>query len=292
MRLAFSLAALASLSSFAVGSAGKLECVQAADSGQDLRDRGQLLAARERFLACGLDACPAVVRAQCQTWLAEVDRRTPTVLFRVRDVAGLDLVDVRGLIDGAPLERGLDGRSVRLDPGVHVFRFEGAGLEASELRALIRESEKDRLLDVTMRPTSAAAAASNRVAGVGSSLPGPMEPQAAAAKPSLVVPALAVSLGGVALAGAGLFAGFGADAKARVDHLRASCAPDCRSDEVEVAVRHEQVANASLIVGAVGAAGAGFLLAWRPPSRAPAEGLTFSVGAAPGGAAGAVSGRF
>lgn len=282
MRLAFPLAALTSLSSLAAGPAVKLECVQAADSGQDLRDRGQLLAARERFVTCGLDACPAVVRAQCETWLAEVDRRTPTVLLRVRDLAGLDLVDVRGFVDGVPLERGLDGRSVRLDPGVHVFRFEGAGLEASELRALIRESEKDRLLDVTMRPRSAVAP------GVAASSGGDRPPDAQ--KPSLVVPVLAASLGGVALAGAGLFAGFGADAKARVDHLRASCAPDCRAEEVEVVVRHEQIANASLIVGAVAAAGAVFLLAWRPPWRA--EGLTVSVGATPGGVAGAVGGRF
>jgi hypothetical protein len=283
MRLALPLAALASLSSLAAGATGKLECVQAADSGQDLRDRGQLLAARTRFLTCGLDACPVVVRAQCQTWLAEVERRTPTVLLRVRDGAGLDLVDVRGFVDGAPLERGLDGRSARLDPGVHVFRFEGAGLEASELRALIRESEKDRLLDVTMRPRSGSA-----LAPAAPSEGNP--PLELAGKPSLVVPVLAASLGGVALAGAGLFAGFGADAKARVDHLRASCAPDCRADEVEVAVRHLQVANASLIVGAVAAAGAVFLLAWRPPWRA--EVLTLSVGPAPGGVAGGVSGRF
>jgi hypothetical protein len=277
------------LASPAAWAVTKIECVQASDRGQDLRDQGKLLAARDRFLTCGAETCPAVVRAQCHAWLAELERQMPTVLLRVRDAAGLDVVDVKVSIDGVPSARGPDGRSVAMDPGVHVFRFEAKGLEASELRPVIRESEKDRLLDVTLRPASPAQPMAEEVAT-------PPTPSLAASAPvstahaSVVMPVVTASLGAVAVAGGVLFAYFANDGKTRVDHLRATCAPDCPKSDVEAVAHQVEIANTALVIGAVAAAGAVGLLLWRPlwHDQVP------SVGAGPtqGGAMAWVGGRF
>lgn len=73
---------------------------------------------------------------------------------------------------------------------------------------------------------------------------------------SWAVPAL-VS-GGVGLLGLGLFAGFGAHSKAIYGELKDSCSPRCgaRKDEADQGAREQSIANASLVVGIVGAAAA------------------------------------
>ena len=271
------LAAMVILSTPSANALTKAECVKASDLGQDLRDQGRLQAARERFLTCGLGTCPAVVRAQCQEWLADVDRRLPTVLLRVRDDAGLDVVDAQVSIDGVTASQGVDGRSFPLDPGAHVFRFEAAGREVAELKAVIRERDKDRLLDVTMHQ------AAPSLVEAPAPAPTPSAPRASA-----TIPVLTAVSGSVAVVGGVLFVYFGSDAKSRVDHLRATCAPDCAPADVAAARHQAEIANVSLVVGAVAAAGAIALLVWRPPWRMP----TVGVGPSAGGAMGWVSGSF
>ncbi len=122
----------------------KADCVAASEKAQSLRDERKLIKAREQFLTCAREVCPAAVKKDCADQVADLDKRTPTVVVRAKDKAGQDLVAVKVTSDGAPLTDQLDGHSIPLDPGVHTFRFEAAGNEPVEQKIVLSEGERDR----------------------------------------------------------------------------------------------------------------------------------------------------
>jgi hypothetical protein len=84
------------------------------------------------------------VRKDCGSWLEEVDRMIPTVVFIAKDAAGNDVSAVRVTVDGALLVERLDGPALRVDPGEHVFEFTTAGAAPLSKRLVVREGVKDR----------------------------------------------------------------------------------------------------------------------------------------------------
>ncbi len=233
-------------------------CLRAADEGQTLRDRGQLLAARDRFAACAAAACPSIVRADCAGWLSAVDQRIPSVLFRAVDGEGRPLADVRVSIDGAPPEP-LSDKERRLDPGEHRLRF-FAGAEGSpalEQTLVLRERERAQTHIVRLLPPPA--------------VPPPPRPPEGMARGAVIA---SIVLGGAAVAGGAVFAGLAWDAKHGADDLRATCAPGCSPAAVDAVRAKEIGANVALGVGAACAAAALIVLLVRPraaPSLSRAE---------------------
>ena len=67
--------------------------LEAAEKGQQLRNAGKLISARERFLVCQAPTCPAIVREDCTKWIGEVADALPTVVVSVHDERGLDVFD-------------------------------------------------------------------------------------------------------------------------------------------------------------------------------------------------------
>ena len=79
---------------------GEVEaCVRASDQGQQLRDEGQLSAAKAAFIRCARPACPTVVRNDCGQWLAGVNARLPTVVPALKDETGADVLDAKVSVD-------------------------------------------------------------------------------------------------------------------------------------------------------------------------------------------------
>jgi hypothetical protein len=154
-----------------------LACVQAASTGQTLRDAHKLVAARDQFRACAAQQCPAIVQTQCASWLADVERSLPTVVVAAKDAAGSDLFDVKVSVDGAPLTTRLDGSAVPLDPGPHLFHFELADGTTVDRQALVREGAKDQNVTVVLVPAASAQA-----------LPTPRPPEAPAPGPAPPTP--------------------------------------------------------------------------------------------------------
>jgi hypothetical protein len=74
-----------------------------------------------------------------------------SVVIRVTDADGSDVVAVRVRVDGALLTDTLDGRAIGVDPGQHVFRFE-AGKRVVNRTIVIREGERGRMLSVGLPP--------------------------------------------------------------------------------------------------------------------------------------------
>lgn len=128
--------------------ATKEECVEAHGFGQDLRERGELIAARRAFLACAQASCPNMVQADCAKWGEETDRATPTLTFSARDERGADLPDTEVYLDGTPLLKRLDdGRPVEIDPGKHAFRFVH-GSRSKTIDVVTTQGEKGRTVSV------------------------------------------------------------------------------------------------------------------------------------------------
>lgn len=149
-RSAAALLGLGALLSVTEASADVQACLAASESGQHARAAGKLREARERFVVCAAEECPAIVRRDCAQWNAELAQTLPTVVFGARDREGRDLFDVAVSVDGETVVTKLDGKSVTVDPGKHTFRFEAAGFEPVSETALIKEGDRARAIDVTL----------------------------------------------------------------------------------------------------------------------------------------------
>ncbi len=134
-------------------------CLEAFDQGQRARAAGKLLVARDRFLACGQESCPSLVKRDCISWQADVAAALPTIVFGARDARGRDVFDVRISVDETVLASSLDGKAVAVDPGQHTLSFERAGSLPVTMRVLVKEGEKMRAVDVTMNDATPSAPA-------------------------------------------------------------------------------------------------------------------------------------
>ncbi len=148
------------------------DCITASEKAQQLRDQQKLLEARKELLACGRDTCPTPVKKDCAELLADVMRRIPTIVLRVKGHQGEDLADATVSLDGQPIASHLDGQPMTVDPGLHEVRVQGAsGVDiATKIVAVQGEHERLVVLDVgapvpePSRPMSRATG--QRIAGV------------------------------------------------------------------------------------------------------------------------------
>ena len=242
-------------------------CASASEKGQELRDQAKLRAARDLFVTCAAERCPAVVRKDCAEWLASVDDALPSVALRARDAAGRDLTEVRVTVDGEAVTERLDGRALVLDPGAHTFVFSAAGVPEVTQKLLLQEREKGRLVDVVL---GGAAPAKER---------------------GFSVPSASLVLGGASLASFGAMAAFGWSAKSAVDDMRATCVGRCDQGRVDTARRDMIIANVALGAGvaALGAAVVITIALNRSPAKA---GSAMRLGIHAGSSGILVSGSF
>jgi hypothetical protein len=187
-------------------------CVRAADEGQDARARGALLRAHESFAACATATCPKPLRADCTTWLGEVERDTPSVVVGVKDRSGADALDGRVMIDGVRVPR-LDGAPIPVDPGPHTFRFERPGAAGVERAVVVRTGERNRLVV-------------ERLGEAPTPRPGP-EP-----RPRSGLPTATWIFGGIGAAGLLGFGALGIAGLSEKSRLRSSCSPSCTDAQV------------------------------------------------------------
>src|SRR5690606_9374779 len=139
-----------------------------------------------KLLVCSQRECPGVLREDCAGVLREVERATPSIVLSAADREGRDLADVKVTLGGATLTEHLDGRSVTVDPGKLVLRFEHAPWPAETMEIVVVEGEKNRKVRATLGPQVAAVAAGG----------GPSEaPAADASERGLVGWAVPVGLG-------------------------------------------------------------------------------------------------
>src|SRR5688572_14727368 len=90
-------------------------CVRESEEGQLARDGGQFTEARALLASCARPECPTIVRRDCADFLAELERRMPTIVLAAKSERGQDLEDVRVTMDGLPLVDRLGAMAVSVD---------------------------------------------------------------------------------------------------------------------------------------------------------------------------------
>jgi hypothetical protein len=227
-------------------------CADAAERGQELRASHQLVAARRSFVACAQRDCPVAIRDSCTEWLADLDRRAPSIVVGAKDENGRDVRDVVVTLDGSPLPATVTTTAFAVDPGALALRCEAPGHEPVTEDVVLREGEPLRVISLTLHTTASARLDARA-------------PGAAAARPFPVVP---VALGAASVLALGVFGVFGVTAANDYRALDRECAPECPSSRVDGVRTRFLVADVALVVGVVtGVAGAAVWLFDRPAPR-------------------------
>ncbi len=195
----------------------KVACLDAAAKGQQLRDRHKLIEARDQFRICAAGQCPAAVRNDCTSWLPDVEKALPTIIFSAKDASGADLSGVKVTMDGNLLTDRLEGVAVPIDPGDHAFTFEAAGQPPIERRFVVLESQKDRHEVVTFG-----------VAAVATRAPPPTSAETLAPPPVAhgglgAQRVLALLAGGVGIAGLAVGTVFGVESVSTKNDAQRLC---------------------------------------------------------------------
>jgi hypothetical protein len=235
------------------------QCVSHNNDGVDLRAKHKLLAARGAYRECVADpGCPGVVRAECETALAELKTAIPTLLISVLDEQRHDVVAATLKVDGRPVA--LDGQPLELDPGPYELVASGAATSTT-MQVVAVENEANRQVELVLKALPLA----NGVAGQGSDAGQGSALAASPQGPRSRVPSYV--LGGVSAAAAASFAYFAISGHSQLNQLE-QCKPNCsRSDVRDVRTKY-LLADVSLGVSVVALATAGYFL-WRAAPEQP-----------------------
>jgi hypothetical protein len=254
---------LAALAGPRTARAADAQCAPAYEGAQLLRQRGKLVEARDAALACARATCPEIARKDCATWVAEIERATPTVIVIAREAGGGGEARVRVLVDRAVRAEAGSGRAFALDPGGHVFRVERDGDPPIEQTITIVQGEHDRPLRFNLRPR---ATSSPEVEPASGAAHARVESAGGAGRASVTyVPAAIVS--GAAALSLGAATWLGLSGRSDLSHLRATCAPGCSDAQVDPVRARLLASDVTLAAGLVGTAIAIYL--WvRPPATA------------------------
>jgi hypothetical protein len=274
-------------------------CLQAASSGQTLRDAHKLVEARDQFRVCAGPQCPSIVQTQCAAWLADVEKALPTVVLTAKDAAGADLFDVKVSVDGAPLTARLDGAAVPLNPGPHAFHFELADGTSADQQVMVREGGKDQSIAAVLHRAGAPEAPPLAAAPIPTTaLPATPPPSDGASQGLGGMRIAALVVGGAGVVGVGVGSYFGLVAMSKKHDSDAQCpggsSGPCSGTGVSLSKDAESAGNASTIAFAVGlAALAGGAVLWLvAPTSAKSVAVSMGAGVAAGGPTVSVGGRF
>jgi hypothetical protein len=250
-------------------------CTDSYEKAQENRAASHLKAALVELKACVAPDCPKFMRDDCARWMDQVESALPTVVFAARR-AGEDLTDVEVSCDGAPLVKSLDGKAVPMDPGLHEFSFNTSGSPPAHRQMLIRQGERNRIIDIAFgvvheeAPAPPPAAASVEVNV-------PAQP----APPSAIMRYLPYGLAGLGVLGGAGFALFGIEGNNQRKDLERTCSPYCESSQVSSVRTKYAVADTFLAVGIVSVGVATYLFLTRHGESAGSSDRGTSIGFAP-----------
>jgi hypothetical protein len=244
-------------------------CIEDHEQAQVLRNQAKLVEARQRFLSCSTDSgCPPVVAAECASFLSEVERDLPTLVFSALDSEGVDAQDVSVYVDGRLATERLDGRATPVDPGPRSLRFVDAGGNRRTLSIVVAQGQKNVAVAADFRAVRA-------------------EPEPPP-QDSRSIPAASFVFGALGVVALGSFAYFGLTGKSKQ-----SCQPYCSQDEADSMRRSYLAADLSLGV-AVLSLGAAIWIALDEASgeSSARPGWRLGARASSGGGALALTGGF
>ena len=252
-------------------------CFAAAEQAQPLMKQRKLRAAQRHLEVCARESCPRAARTDCRTWLADVTRAEPTVVFVAREERpsgeSRAIDDVRVSVDGEVLVAAhLDVNAVAVDPGVHTLTFVHPGFDPVEQRIDVREGERDREVDVVFRATGPLVVGAPPVPPRPGPHPEPpVTPEPATSRP---VPIAVYGLAGAGVVALGIgvvMEGLGLSDRS---HLVDTCQPtrSCAPSDVDSARNRVLAGDIAIGVSAVLFAGSAYLYFTRDTRPATSTG--------------------
>lgn len=189
-------------------------CVADHERAATLRAAKRWAEAREVMTQCTSEACPLAIRADCSTWLDELVKLVPSLLVIVeRDDA---TTPPRLEIDGRIVDLSDPPTPIELMPGKHRVQVTIAGYPPVEREIVLAEGEKNQVLRVRFaRPQPKASP--------------PAPPAHHWSRP---IPVSTYVFAGAAVAAFATSGSLLASALVSRSDARASCAPECPSDQV------------------------------------------------------------
>lgn len=191
---------------------------------------GKLLEARQQLTVCAQKSCNSVVRGDCEKWIKEVEEQTPTIIVRVLDARGNEVLGAKVTIDDEDIA--LDGTPVKVDPGKRRIRATARSGDVMEQKTLVAQGEKSRIVEIKFDKelaqdgTRASATTSDPATP-----PKKDEPETApTSAPSNVVPITLAAIGGAAIISFAFFEITGqsdySDLQSGCGNTPAGCSPD------------------------------------------------------------------
>jgi hypothetical protein len=231
------------------------ECAEAYEKAQEERKASHLTAAVEELRKCAAEICPSFIRKDCIQWMSETESAQPTVVFSVRR-DGADLSSVEVLCDGRVVAHSIDGKAVALDPGAHVFTFRQPGAPSVEKRTIIREGERNRILEAEL-PAPIPEDLATKSSLTAAETPEETDESVSTGTDASVAPPatgrkwIPYALAGMGVLGVSGFTVFGLWGNSDKQDLERSCSPFCRPSQVDQVSTKYIVADTCLAVGLV-----------------------------------------
>jgi hypothetical protein len=266
--VAASLAGSVAREARAAGPGDKAACVQSYEEAQRLRKASRFAASRAQLLACQA-TCPPALRADCDGWIADTDRRSSSIVVSAQTERGATTA-VRVYVDGALVAARLDGGPLAVDPGERALRFEADGHAPVAMRLVLVEGEKGR--PVAVRFDAPAVNSALAPTGVPETPASPLlaapAPTGSAPRRATLPVLVAAGVAGVGLVGVVVFAIERGSAIGSLDR----CRPNCPVSDVATANHWLGWMYGSLALAAVGGGAAAYLYFAHPLDRAPRAG--------------------
>lgn len=227
-------------------------CIKASDQGQEQRDKGLLLEARDTFAACTREVCPAQIRASCTDWASGLAPRIPTLVLAGKDDAGHDITEGTVTLDGKKVEGALSGRAFAVNPGPRTLHVERPGSEPVTLPIVVREGEQRRIVTITLKNVGGSATPTDT--GVSK------QPTSASESGGGGPPIGPLVLGGVGLVGIGVGAVFGLMGVGDYNDLKDGCGKTGTCSDSDISGVRTKLIVSDIAIGAgVVALGAGIV---------------------------------
>ncbi len=249
-------------------------CKASYEKAQEENTAGHLNAALAHLRACVDTSCPKFFRDDCERWMDQIESVLPTVVFVVRR-DGRDVTDVEVSSDGKLLVSSLDGKLVPVDPGPHEFSFTLSGFPAIKRQLLIREGERNRMIDVEFKSSLVTTPLPTRASKADLDL------QARPSERRTALFYLPYGLAGLGALGVAGFAVLDIQGNSRKSDLEHSCSPYCQSSQVDEVKTKYLLADTCLAVGLVSLGVATYLFLTSHGEDSSRQAQTTSIGFAP-----------
>jgi hypothetical protein len=237
------------------GAADRKLCLDSANKGQQLRDHGDLIAAKKEFLICAESTCPSPLPKYCGDWLADVNSKVGGIIVKLVDSSGKDVTRTsRAMVtlDEASLASSAVGNRVDVNPGPHKVTVEipNGGPRTVE-EANVSPGEKDHVVVVVVNEKAAPMTPAT-TSPPKTSPSSPVEAKPKSGLAAVPIPSwIGWGVGAVGLIGFGIF---GASALSDYNRYESQCGNSCTGEARDDVEQSMILADVLLGIGLVGAA--------------------------------------